>query len=267
MLVIDKAGFISHWNPGALDADGIVSEVESAATGGGRNPLDLLGLLFTTGAFIPLVFFALPRKRIEPPETAQIPGAGLFGTIGAGGLGFAIIAVPVAVAATALRGGPWPFVEMILAIWMVGMAAQMLKSGEVFEVRRVSSFIHGKLPDSYTTWRDIDTFTEDAHIGTWFSWIAWMIQPLLIPQTVAASIWTGIIGIGIGFSMLLLHLLIAGLIVLILRSISSIGGRFSVLLGRLSTGVRPRLWGATILVLAVWMLIYTLLGPIVGRFA
>ena len=156
---------------------------------------------------------------------------------------------------------------MILAIWMVGMAAQMLKSGEVFEVRRVSSFIHGKLPDSYTTWRDIDTFTEDAHIGTWFSWIAWMIQPLLIPQTVAASIWTGIIGIGIGISMLLLHILIAGLIVLILRSISSIGGRFSVLLGRLSTGVRPRLWGATILVLAVWMLIYTLLGPIVGRFA
>ena len=267
VLVIDKAGFISHWNPGALDADGIVSEVESAATGGGRNPLDLLGLLFTTGAFIPLVFFALPRKRIEPPETAQIPGAGLFGTIGAGGLGFAIIAVPVAVGATALRGGPWPFVEMILAIWMVGMAAQMLKSGEVFEVRRVSSFIHGKLPDSYTTWRDIDTFTEDAHIGTWFGWIAWMIQPLLIPQTVAASIWTGIIGIGIGISMLLLHLLIAGLIVLILRSISSIGGRFSVLLGRLSTGVRPRLWGATILVLAVWMLIYTLLGPIVGRFA
>ena len=94
-----------------------------------------------------------------------------------------------------------------------------------------------------------------------------MIQPLLIPQTVAAPIWTGIIGIGIGFSMLLLHLLIAGLIVLILRSISSIGGRFSVLLGRLSIGVRPRLWGATILVLAVWMLIYTLLGPIVGRFA
>ena len=59
VLVIDKAGFISHWNPGSLDADGIVSEVESAGAGGGRNPLDLLGLLFTTGAFIPLVFFAL----------------------------------------------------------------------------------------------------------------------------------------------------------------------------------------------------------------
>ena len=267
VLVIDKAGFISHWNPGVLDADGIVSEVESAATGGGRSPLDLLGLLFATGAFIPLIFFALPRKRIEPPETAQIPGAGLFGTIGAGGIGFAIIAVPVALIATTLRGGPWPFVEMVLAIWMVGMAIQMLKSGEVFEIRKVSSFIHEKLPDSYTTWRDIDTFTEDAHIGTWFGWIAWMVQPLLIPQTVAAPIWTGIFGIGVGISMLLLHILIAGLIVLILRSLSSIGGGFSVLLGRLSTGARPRLWGATILVLALWILIYTILGPIVGRFA
>ena len=267
VLVIDKAGFISHWNPGALDADGLVSEVESAATGGGRTPLDLLSLVFTTGAFIPLVFFALPRKRIEPPETPQIPGAGLFGTMGAGSLGFAIIAAPVALMATALRGGPWPFVEMGFAIWMVSMAIQMLRSGEVFEIRRVSSFIHEKLPDSYTAWRDIDTFTEDAHIGAWFGWIAWMIQPLLIPQTVAAPIWTGVVGIGIGIGMLVLHLLIAGLIVLILRSLSSIGGRFSVLLGRLSTGARPRLWGGATLVLALWILIYTILGPILGRLA
>ena len=267
VLVIDKAGFISHWNPGALDADGLVSEVESAATGGGRTPLDLLSLVFTTGAFIPLVFFALPRKRIEPPETPQIPGAGLFGTMGAGSLGFAIIAAPVALMATALRGGPWPFVEMGFAIWMVSMAIQMLRSGEVFEIRRVSSFIHEKLPDSYTAWRDIDTFTEDAHIGAWFGWIAWMIQPLLIPQTVAAPIWTGVVGIGIGIGMLVLHLLIAGLIVLILRSFSSIGGRFSVLLGRLSTGARPRLWGGATLVLALWILIYTILGPILGRLA
>jgi len=267
VIVIDKAGFISHWNPGALDTDGIVSEVESAATGGGRNPLDLLSLLFATGAVIPLVFFALPRRQVEPPETPQIPGAGLFGTIGSGSLGFAIIATPVALSATALRGGPWPFVEAILAIWMVSMAIQMLKTGEVLEIRRISSFIHEKLPDSYTAWRDIDTFTEDAHIGAWFGWIAWMIQPLLIPQTVAAPIWTGIVGIGIGIGMLALHLLLAGIIVLILRSLASIGGRFSILLGRLSSGARPRLWGATVLVLALWILIYTILGPILGRFS
>ena len=83
----------------------------------------------------------------------------------------------------------------------------------------------------------------------------------------AAPIWTGIVGIGIGIGMLALHLLLAGIIVLILRSLASIGGRFSVLLGRLSSGARPRLWGATVLVLALWILIYTILGPIIGRFS
>ena len=194
------------------DADGIVSEVESAVLGGGRNPLDLLGSLFNWKKLSFHSYSLLSHESVSNLQKLhrfqvqdffeQLEQVDRIRDNRSDLLQLAQLPCEEAIMA---------LVEMIRALgWLY--IAQMLKSGEVFEVRRVSSFIHGKLPDSYTTWRDIDFLTEDAHIGTWFGWIAWMIQPL-IPQTVAAPILTGIIGIGIGFSMLLLHLLIGGTIV------------------------------------------------------
>ena len=180
-------------------------------------------------------------------------------------MGFGLIAVPMSVLAITLRGGFWPFVEIVLALWMISSAIQMLRNGNVIEVNFLSKFIHQKLPENYQQWRDGETFAEDATTGFWFGWISWIVFPLLIPQTVAAPAWTGVIGALIGIGSLLFHLLIAGLIGLILRGIAGIAGGISISLGRFSAGARPRLWGATALLLGIWILIYTILGPIMAR--
>ena len=267
VLIIDKAGFVSGWNSGSIGSDAIVESVDSATIGSGRSAIDLLfGVLIGAGAILPLLFLSLPRNRVEPPETVMIPGAGILGTIGANAMGFGLIAVPMSVLAITLRGGFWPFVEIVLAFWMISSAIQMLRNGNVFEVNLASKFIHQKLPENYQKWRDGETFAEDATIGFWFGWISWIVFPLLIPQTVAAPAWTGIIGALIGIGSLLLHLVIAGLIGLVLRGIAGIAGGISISLGRFSAGARPRLWGSTALLLGIWILIYTILGPIVARF-
>ena len=266
IVIIDKAGFVSEWVPGSVGSDSIVEMVESATSGSDRSAIDLFfGVLIGAGAILPLALLALPRNKVEPPETVMIPGAGILGTIGASSLGFGILALPLSILALSLRGGIWPYIEIILAFWMISSAIQMLRNGSVFEVDWITKKIHGKLPENYRKWRDLETFSEDTTIGFWFGWISWIVYPLLIPQTVAAPIWTGIIGFLIGISSLLLHLLIAGLIGLTLRGIAGIAGNISVSLGRFSAGARPRLWGATSLLLGIWILLYLTLGQLMAR--
>ena len=266
VLIIDKAGFVSEWVPGSVGSDLIVEMVDSAGVGSGRSAIDLFfGVLIGTGAILPLILLSLPRNRIEPPETVMIPGAGILGTMGANAIGFGTLVVPISILSIALRGGIWPYVEIILACWMISSAIQMLRNGEVFEVNWISKKIHQQLPQNYREWRDSETFSEDATIGFWFAWISWIVYPLLIPQTVASPIWTGIIGILIGLSSFVFHLLIAGLVGLLLRAIAGIAGNISVTLGRFSAGARPRLWGATSLLLGVWMLAYLVLGQLIAR--
>ena len=266
ILIIDKAGFVSEWVPGSVGSDSIVEMVESASSGSGRSAIDLLfGVLIGAGAILPLILLSLPKNRIEPPDTVMIPGAGILGTIGANAIGFGMIALPISVLALVLRGGLWPFIEIFLAGWMISSAIQMLRNGEIFELNWIVKKIHQKLPENYGKWRNLETFSEDATIGFWFAWISWIVYPLLIPQTVAAPIWTGIVGVLIGVISLVLHLLIAGLIGLVLRGVAGIGGNISVSLGRFSAGARPRLWGATSLLLGIWMLAYLVLGQLMAR--
>ena len=266
ILIIDKAGFVSEWVPGSVGSDSIVEMVESASSGSGRSAIDLLfGVLIGAGAILPLILLSLPKNRIEPPDTVMIPGAGILGTIGANAIGFGMIALPISVLALVLRGGLWPFIEIFLAGWMISSAIQMLRNGEIFELNWIVKKIHQKLPENYGKWRNLETFSEDATIGFWFAWISWIVYPLLIPQTVAAPIWTGIVGVLIGVISLILHLLIAGLIGLVLRGVAGIGGNISVSLGRFSAGARPRLWGATSLLLGIWMLAYLVLGQLMAR--
>jgi len=266
ILIIDKAGFVSEWVPGSVGSDSIVEMVESASSGSGRSAIDLLfGVLIGAGAILPLILLSLPKNRIEPPDTVMIPGAGILGTIGANAIGFGMIALPISVLALVLRGGLWPFIEIFLACWMISSAIQMLRNGEIFELNWIVKKIHQKLPENYGKWRNLETFSEDATIGFWFAWISWIVYPLLIPQTVAAPIWTGIVGVLIGVISLILHLLIAGLIGLVLRGVAGIGGNISVSLGRFSAGARPRLWGATSLLLGIWMLAYLVLGQLMAR--
>lgn len=266
ILIIDKAGFVSEWVPGSVGSDSIVEMVESASSGSGRSAIDLLfGVLIGAGAILPLILLSLPKNRIDPPDTVMIPGAGILGTIGANAIGFGMIALPISVLALVLRGGLWPFIEIFLAGWMISSAIQMLRNGEIFELNWIVKKIHQKLPENYGKWRNLETFSEDATIGFWFAWISWIVYPLLIPQTVAAPIWTGIVGVLIGVISLILHLLIAGLIGLVLRGVAGIGGNISVSLGRFSAGARPRLWGATSLLLGIWMLAYLVLGQLMAR--
>ena len=195
----------------------------------------------------------------------MIPGAGILGTMGANSIGFGILAIPMSIFALILRGSMWPYIEILMALWMISSAIQMLRKGSIVEVNWIVDKIHSKLPENYQQWRDVDTFSEDATIGFWFAWISWIVYPLLIPQTVAAPIWTGLFGILIGISSLFFHLLIAGIIGLILRAIAGIAGNISISLGRFSTGARPRLWGATSLLLGIWILLYLTLGQLMAR--
>ena len=266
VVVIDKGGFVSSWSPGSMDHYRIANEVTAAAAGSRRTPMDLFSNILLGGlALIPLALLALPREKSEAPEDALVPAAGLLGTAGAGALGFAMVALPTVLLALLLRGGFWVFVETALAGWMIWHAFAMLTRGHIPELRMLVERCHGRLPAGFRKWRGEDVFDEDAHLGLWLVWIAFLIDPLMLAQGVASRALTGITGIASSVGMFLGFLLMAGICVIIIRSVAAIAGPFSRIGGMFSQGARPRLWGAVILVLAIWNIAVITAGPLLGR--
>jgi hypothetical protein len=266
VVVIDKAGFVSSWATGSMDHNRIVNEVEAASSGSRKTPFDLVSnILFGGLALIPLALLALPREKESAPDAVLVPGAGILGTAAGAALGFGFIALPTILMALILRGGFWVYIETLLAAWMFWHALSMLRKGHIPEVRIGVRRIYNKLPQGFRDWRDEGVFEDDVLLGLWLGWMAFLLDPLLLVQGVASRMMIGVGGIASGFGMLIGFLVMAGICVVIIRGVATIGGPFSRIGGMFSQGARPRLWGAAVLVLAIWNIAVIVAGPLLSR--
>jgi hypothetical protein len=261
VVVIDAGGFISSWSPGTMSQDSIVAATEETSRGSGQSMFLLFTLLLPSLLLLPLVSMSFPLRRTDPPDTPLIPGAGLIGTMGAGALGFAVWALPVALLSPFL-GGQWAFVELGLVIWLGWQSVSLAIRGEIPELKLVSGLVHSRLPQGYRDWRHRIEFDRDVLLGGWVAWISWFAHPLLIPQGVGAVAAASMVGILLAVLKFVGFLVMAGLMVLILRGIGAMLGPLGRMLGNLGHEEVPRLWGCLAFCLALWWLAWMLTGPV-----
>ena len=141
--------------------------IETAGSGGGRTPLEMMQLSSIL-VFLPLLILGLPRERIDAPETVMIPAAGWLGTAGAAAIGFAIWAIPVAILSV-FGAMLWSWVQAILIGWLIWQTFAMLIWQRLPEVDWISNRIYKFLPDDYRAWRSIEMWTWDSRMGHWLA--------------------------------------------------------------------------------------------------
>ncbi|MAE39269.1 MAG: hypothetical protein CL969_06600 [Euryarchaeota archaeon] len=261
VIIIDSAGFISSISAGSMSDQRIVESVEKSKTGSDQSMLNLLSLLIPSFIALPLLLLSFPRKRTEVPETALPPGAGLGGTVLAAGVGFAAWSIPIAILSF-FTGSYWSFVEFLLMVWLGWQGLSLAIHGEVHEIQFIAKNIHKRLPESYRKWRLLPDFSRDVILGHWLAWLSWFAFPLMIPQGIGSLASASLTGMILAPLSLIAHCLIAGLAVLLLRSIATIMGPISRLIGMLGHKEAPRLWGCLLIGMALWWAIWLLVGPI-----
>jgi hypothetical protein len=261
VVIIDSAGFISTSSDGSMSDQRIVETVEKSATGSSQSMLNLFYMLVPTLVALPLLILALPRKRMDVPEIPLPPFAGVGGTVMAAGIGFAIWSIPVALLSI-FAGGIWSFIELALVLWLAWQGLSLAIHNEVHEIQFISSNIHDRLPESYRIWRLEPDFSRDVMLGHWLAWLAWLAYPLMIPQGIGSLASASLTGLILSPVMLIFHCIVAGFVILILRSVASIGGPFSRLLGQLGQKETPRLWGCLLIGMSIWWIIWLVIGPI-----
>ena len=101
-------------------------------------------------------------------------------------------------------------------------------------------------------------------MGHWLAWLSWIAMPTLLAQGVGARIAGGGLGLLTGPLMLLAFVILAGLLTLLFRMVAAIGGPISRLGGSLTRPVMMRSWGVLSAGLAVWLMVWFLLGPFAG---
>ena len=264
VIVIDSAGFITHWQPGTMSALEIEKAVSSASKGSGNNPLALFSMILST-AVLPLVVLAMPREReIVLPEELLFPAAGSLMTAAAAALGFGMWALPVALMAALGLGSVWIWIELLLAAVLVYHGLSVLLRGRIAEVETLATKAYSRLPAGYRAWRDPASFNEDVYLGLWLAWLLWLRNPSMIPQGVGAVARSDLIGIPLSILAMLGFLFAAGIIVILARSLAMAPGGVSRVFGWLSVGMRPRAWGLASATLGAWVFLSLLVGPVLG---
>ncbi len=262
VLIIDSAGFIASWSPGAMSPSEIKEATEAASMGSENNPLKLISMVAGT-TLLPLFVLSLPsERRYDAPEEALIPAVGAFMTIAAASLGFLVWATPISLLSSFGLGNYWVFVEIMLSSILIYHGGSMLLKGRIVEVEVISTFSHSKLNQNYQDWRKVKRFSEDVYLGLWLAWLAWLVDPSLVAQGVGAMARSSLLGAVLSPFMLIGFSLSAGASVLALRSIAILFGQYSRLLGLLSVGVRPRAWGMAICIMGTWTLVSIIVGPL-----
>jgi len=266
VFVIDSAGFIAAWSPGSMSPSDIQSASEGASFGSGKSPLDVLSMAVGL-SLLPLLVLSLPSERnYEAPEEALIPGVGIFMTMGASSLGFLAWAAPIAILSSLGLGSHWILLEVLLSIILVYHGVSMLTRGRVFEIEKLSHFLHSRMGHKYRAWRGDKRFSEDVYLGLWLAWLSWLIDPSLIAQGVGSMARSGILGALLSPLMLIGFGVVSGLVVAILRSIPLFLGKYAAIIGLLSVGVRPRAWGVSIAIMGFWTLMSISMGPLATSF-
>ena len=116
--------------------------------------------------------------------------------------------------------------------WFLWISIHAARTTSPLEVRILADFIHSKLPESFSNWRDIEDLRRDVLLGFMVGMFTWMIEPSQMAQAVVAPALTNLGGIFFSIINLFINLLIVGIVVLFLRILSSFGGPFSRLFGK-----------------------------------
>ena len=266
VFIIDSAGFIADWSPGSMSPSDIQSTSEGASFGSGNSPLDLLSLIASL-SLLPLLVLSMPsEKKYEAPEEPLIPGVGIFMTMGASSSGFLAWAAPVALLSALGLGTHWIIFEILLSIILIYHGASMIYRGRIFEIEHMSFYLHSRMNQKYRSWRGHKRFSEDVYLGLWLAWLIWLIDPSMIAQGVGSMARSGMLGTVLSPLMLIGFVISAGVVVIILRTLPLLMGRYAAIIGLLSVGVRPRAWGVSVAIMGIWTLISISLGPLSSSF-
>jgi len=262
VIVVDSAGFVSHWEPGSMSPAEIQKAVISASFGSDNSPLDIISLLIGT-VLLPMFALSLPsERRYDSPDKPLIPGAGGFMTIYAAFCGFCLLALPLSILPAIGFAAFWRYMEAFFALVMAYHGISMLRLGKIREIEAISKATHQRLPEEYRNWRSLDRHKEDVYLGLWLSWLLWISSPSMIPQGVGAVASSGYFGLAVSPMIFVAFGMCAGIAVLITRMISLLPGSIAGLIGSLSVGIRRRSWGLATALMGAWVLTSIVVGPI-----
>ena len=254
VLVIDPSMRITHAEGPYAPREHLDNAIDSVSVGGGQSFTQYFGLLFGPGLF--LLFMALPRAGWVEPETPLPPGS-LWASIAvAGGVGVLLVNLPAIIATLLpINSNLLFWVDIAMLFWMVSMCSVTARKGAPYEAHIVGKLLHRSFPKAFRDWRDVEDMQRDVLLGVWLGWFGWLAFPALFPQGVAASMLSGILGIGFGLFYLVWLALFAGIVVLFIRFIASWGGSVSRLFGEFGAEVFAQFIGWCLFPIALWVTI------------
>ena len=254
IVVIDSSGHVTFSASRTASSEDIIDAIDDIGYGGQQSVLSTLSLFWGPG--LAMLFVALPRKKFEVPEEAQVPGS-LWGSVAlAGGIGFLMVNLaPMIMSFVPGDNDIRTWVDLGLLFWFVTAAIRAAIVGTPKEIEFVATRLHKMYSEGFRNWREIEDVERDLLIGFWMGWFIWLAFPATLPQGVAATTLTGGIGYLIGPLLLIVHIFVAGLLTLLIRFVASWGGAVSRAFGSFGSGPFSQALGWALIPISLWCLV------------
>ncbi len=254
VIVLDPGMHVTFSQPSSAAMLDIVEAVDAITSGGPNSFGSYFGLLLGPGLF--LFLLALPRNEWTPPEEPLPPGLLWGSIIVAAGAGILMVNLPALLLTVLPAGMTVRFLlDIAMMVWMLEMCFFTARRGAPYEADLLGRLLHRSFPKAFRDWRDPVDMDRDVLLGIWMGWFGWLAFPNLFTQSVGSTILAGGSGIGMAIFFLLLFTLSGGLVVLLLRIVSSWGGPFSRLFGKFGGEVFAQFVGWILTPIALWMAI------------
>ena len=265
VIVIDRSGHISYFSHGTSSTEEIIAAVDAVSDGGQQSVVDVFSLIWGPG--LALLLLALPRQGWSKPEEALPPGS-LWASIAlAGSLGYLMVNIlPLLIVFIPLDMDLRQWVEIALYSWFLTAAIRSARGGTPYEVKKLAGLLHSLYPTNFQNWREKADVERDLLLGFYLGWFTFFAFPAGLSQGVGAVILTGGFGWIKGPFLLLMHMLMFGLVILIIRLVASWGGPISRMFGRSGADVFPRALGWAMVPLALWVLADRILESMASGF-
>lgn len=254
VIVVDPGMHVTFSQSSSAAMLDIVEAVDAITSGGPNSFGSYFGLLLGPGLF--LFLLALPRNEWTPPEEPLPPGLLWGSIIVAAGAGILMVNLPALLLTVLPAGMTVRFLlDIAMMVWMLEMCFFTARRGAPYEADLLGRLLHRSFPKAFRDWRDPVDMDRDVLLGIWMGWFGWLAFPNLFTQSVGSTILAGGSGIGMAIFFLLLFTLSGGLVVLLLRIVSSWGGPFSRLFGKFGGEVFAQFVGWILTPIALWMAI------------
>ena len=254
VVVVDPGMHVTFSQSSSAAMLDIVEAVDAITSGGPNSFGSYFGLLLGPGLF--LFLLALPRNEWTPPEEPLPPGLLWGSIIVAAGAGILMVNLPALLLTVLPAGMTVRFLlDIAMMVWMLEMCFFTARRGAPYEADLLGRLLHRSFPKAFRDWREPVDMDRDVLLGIWMGWFGWLAFPNLFTQSVGSSILAGGSGIGMAIFFLLLFTFSGGLVVLLLRIVSSWGGPFSRLFGKFGGEVFAQFVGWILTPIALWMAI------------